>query len=288
MGCAVLVVLAAGAGRRFGGTKQLTAVGPAGEALMDYTIHRARRAGFTRIVVVARPEADAVMREHFSQVGPLPVEVVHQPPGLRGTVPAVLAARLAARLAAEETLAADEAFAVVNADDLYPADALEALHAWAGPGCAVVGFRLAHTIQPGSSTVNRAVCHVDAANHLRSLVETPVVERNGRYWAGAPGNTPDRPVAGEQLVSMNAWAFPPSIWDDLDAAIEDDGGGGGEILLPVVMARLVAQGSATVTVLPVEGACIGITWPDDLVAVRAQVAEMVATGQLPARVGECR
>ena len=41
-----LVVLAAGAGSRFGGLKQLAPVGPGGEALFEYSIYDAVRAGF--------------------------------------------------------------------------------------------------------------------------------------------------------------------------------------------------------------------------------------------------
>ena len=50
-----LVVLAAGIGQRFGGLKQLTPVGPGGEAIMDYTVHDALRSGFDRVVLVKAP-----------------------------------------------------------------------------------------------------------------------------------------------------------------------------------------------------------------------------------------
>ena len=43
-----------GVGRRFGGLKQLTPVGPSGEAILDYTVFDARRAGFDEVVLVIR------------------------------------------------------------------------------------------------------------------------------------------------------------------------------------------------------------------------------------------
>ena len=44
-----LVIMAAGIGSRFGkGIKQLAPVGPKGEIIMDYSIHDALEAGFTR------------------------------------------------------------------------------------------------------------------------------------------------------------------------------------------------------------------------------------------------
>ena len=42
----ILVIMAAGMGSRFGGLKQIAAVGPAGEAILDYSLFDAHRAGF--------------------------------------------------------------------------------------------------------------------------------------------------------------------------------------------------------------------------------------------------
>ena len=48
-----LVIMAAGIGSRFGGgIKQLAAVGPNGEIIMDYSIHDAIEAGFDKIVFI--------------------------------------------------------------------------------------------------------------------------------------------------------------------------------------------------------------------------------------------
>ena len=56
-----LVIMAAGIGSRFGGgIKQLAAVGPNGEIIMDYSIHDAIEAGFDKIVF--KPSATALKR----------------------------------------------------------------------------------------------------------------------------------------------------------------------------------------------------------------------------------
>ena len=47
-----LLVLAAGMGARYGGLKQLAAVGPSGETLMDYAVYDAVRSGFSRGYIV--------------------------------------------------------------------------------------------------------------------------------------------------------------------------------------------------------------------------------------------
>ena len=57
---AALLVLAAGMGSRYGGLKQLDPVGPNGETIMDYSIHDARQAGFTRVVFLIREEISEI------------------------------------------------------------------------------------------------------------------------------------------------------------------------------------------------------------------------------------
>jgi MobA-like NTP transferase domain len=263
MGSAVLLVLAAGAGRRFGGCKQLAPVGPGGETLMDYTLYSAFRAGFGGAVVVIRPDLAGAMSEHFGPLRRSSIELVHQPPSSAGTVPAVLAAR--------SRLGDDEPFAVVNADDLYPFAALQALRSSAGH--AVLGFHLSDTVLPGSGPVHRALCRYDDDWRLLGLAEATVTLGGSGFVAR------DVVVPGDQLVSMNAWAFRPSIWAGLDAAPR-----AGEVLLPVVVDSLIARGAATVSVVPIAGRCVGITWPGELATVRDLVGRLVAVGDLPARI----
>ena len=54
-----LVILAAGLSSRFGAAKQLEPVGPSGEAILDYAIYDAVRAGFADVLLVVRPEMEA-------------------------------------------------------------------------------------------------------------------------------------------------------------------------------------------------------------------------------------
>ncbi len=263
---------------------------------MDYTVEGARQAGFQRIVVVTRSDLDGAMRRHLTRLGRPTVELVHQPAATFGTVSAVLAAR--------RLLTGGEPFAVVNADDLYPPGVLPVLREWTMPGHpglghAVVGFRLAATMLAGSGPVNRALCHRDGDGRLRRLTEATitalppapgVAEGQGRFVARELGAGTEAEAAGDQLVSMNAWAFRPSIWPHFAAAAgaaaaERRAGcgavGAGEVLLPVVVDALISRGAAAVTVVPVEGRCVGITWPDELAVVRELVGRLVAAGQLP-------
>ena len=59
----ILVVMAAGIGSRYGGgIKQLAAVGPNGEIIMDYSIHDAKEAGFDKVVFVIRKDIEEEFR----------------------------------------------------------------------------------------------------------------------------------------------------------------------------------------------------------------------------------
>ena len=74
-----LVVLAAGAARRFGALKQLEPLGPSGQSLLDYSLFDAARAGFGDAVRVVRPELEDRFRAHFAALGnTLPVSYAHQ------------------------------------------------------------------------------------------------------------------------------------------------------------------------------------------------------------------
>jgi len=85
-----LVIMAAGRGARYGGAKQLDEVGASGETLLDYAVFDARRAGFSRIVMVTRedlvPSLEALLARFPSDLDVRCV-VQGQPIGAGGTVP---------------------------------------------------------------------------------------------------------------------------------------------------------------------------------------------------------
>src|SRR5438105_4491770 len=128
-----LLVLAAGMGSRYGGLKQLEAVGPDGETIMDYSIFDARRAGFGKVVFVIRKEMEDAFKQTIGTrfERQIAVDYVFQelgklPPGFSvaagrtkpwGTAHAILVA----------ANAINEPFAVVNADDFYGASSFRML-----------------------------------------------------------------------------------------------------------------------------------------------------------------
>ena len=59
---AALVIMAAGMGSRYGGEKQTDGIGPHGEAIMEYSVYDAVRAGFHKIVFIIKPGMESTIR----------------------------------------------------------------------------------------------------------------------------------------------------------------------------------------------------------------------------------
>ena len=61
-----LLIMAAGMGSRYGGLKQLDAVGPNGETIIDYSVYDAVEAGFSKVVFIIRREFEKDFKERIS------------------------------------------------------------------------------------------------------------------------------------------------------------------------------------------------------------------------------
>ena len=75
-----LVVLAAGMGSRYGGLKQVDPVGPSGEAILDYSVFDAVRAGFGKVVFIIRHDFEAEFKGKVGKKyeGLIPVDYCYQ------------------------------------------------------------------------------------------------------------------------------------------------------------------------------------------------------------------
>ena len=283
-----LVVLAGGRARRYGGVKPLAPVGPSGEAVIDLLASDALEAGFGTIVLVIGPSTGPAIRYHVERTWPAAVDVRFAvQPVPRGTVHAVLAAA--------DHLPDDGGFGVANADDLYgrqPLAQLAAHLAGDDPANALIGFRLRHSVV-GNEPVTRGICEVGDDGLLRSIDERrKVVALGGDRFVAEDGRQPAE-LDGGALVSMNLWAFRPSMRPVLEQAMADaevetgaEAAADAEVLLPEVVGDLLdgrrrAEGQAF-RVLPTEGRCVGVTHPGDLVLVQAELCRQVGRGERPA------
>jgi hypothetical protein len=272
-----LVVLAAGRAKRYGGCKPLAPVGPHGEAVIDLVASDVLAAGFSTIVLVLGPSTGPAIRYHVEHTWPDAVDVRFAlQPEPRGTADAVLSAA---------EFVGDAPYGVCNADDIYGVAGctLLAEHLRDGDTNALVGYRLADAII-GFSPVTRGICRVDEAGRLlgvderrqvRALPDDGFVAGDGQEPASLP---PDA------RVSMNLWGFTPEFHKVLQAAVDGavDASEEKEVLLPEVVAQ--ALGTSPFAVLPAEGRCVGVTHPDDLALVQAEINRAIAAGERPARL----
>ncbi|MEM7142779.1 MAG: NTP transferase domain-containing protein [Actinomycetota bacterium] len=273
-----LVVMAAGLGSRFGGTKQLAQVGPDGEAFLDFSILDATAAGADKVVLIVRSDIEADVRRHVDpRHADLDIAYVlqdgHGPSRTKpwGTGHAVLTA-------APEV---DGAFIVVNADDYYGRSTYAAVAPLArelpADRALLAGFKMAHTL-PADGEVSRGVCEVDG-DRLTSLVETHGI---GRRPDGSITSTdPVMTLAEDTVSSMNFWAFPHRLFDDLERGFsaflaEHGGEEKTEYLLPSVVHELMAADEMTVGVVPTDEPWVGVTNPDDLQVARDTIAQLRA------------
>ena len=287
-----IVVLAAGLGTRFGSLKQLAPLGPAGEALLDYTLYDAAAAGFSRAVLVVAPETVEPTNAHLRDFAPpLPVALVVQSIGdARRSKPWGTAH---ATLIGASALAGP--FAVANADDAYGSEAIATMASFLRepePGDvrssgAVVGYPAGSTLSVNGG-VSRAVCRVDEQGLLLAIEEHTGVRRTATSTGPATGPSivSDTGTLHETTaISMNLWGFHPSFVEVLRPVVErfvatapaDEH----ELRLPDVVGDLVAGGTLRVAVLPTTSSWLGVTYPDDAPGVRHRLAALAAAGAYP-------
>jgi UTP-glucose-1-phosphate uridylyltransferase len=288
-----LLILAAGMGSRYGGLKQIDAVGPSGETILDFSVYDASRAGFGQIVFVIRRDIEDAFRQsigaRFEQR--IPVKYVFQeiddlPPGF--TVPAGRTkpwGTTQAVLAAAEVI--HEPFAVINADDFYGQESFQSLSRHLqteSSGYAMIGFILRNTLSEFGS-VARGISAVDENGYLASVVEVTGIERDsGEIKAGGGIR-----LSGDEIVSMNMWGFTPRVFDQLRAYFEsfleaNSLDQRAECYLPNAVNSLIHSGESRVRVLPTSEAWFGVTYREDRPRVVESIGRLVSSGVYPKRL----
>jgi UTP-glucose-1-phosphate uridylyltransferase len=296
-----LLVLAAGLGTRYGGLKQIDAIGPYGQTIIDYSIYDGIRAGFGKVVFVIRHYFKDAFKEKVSSKFEDFVEAAYAYQELDaclgdctlpkdrvkpwGTGHAILASREAV----------DGPFTVVNADDYYGRNSLHTMVSFltgtAGPSdYAMVGYTLKNTLSEHGA-VARGVAECDDHMFLKRIVERKKIERTaaGVRYLDADG-TPHA-LTGDEPVSMNLWGFQPSIFVQIQSQFarflrEHGHENSSELYLPSVVDALVTSGQATVKVLHSQDTWFGITYRADRSIATACIRKLIDEGVYPERLWE--
>ena len=288
----VLVVLAAGMGSRYGGLKQIDPVGPGGEAILDYSLYDARRAGFETAVIIIKHEIEADfkatvgarlagsgmdIRYAYQQLDMLPagfaVPAGRQKPW--GTAHAVLCAADAIGGAP---------FAVINADDYYGKEAFLLVHDYlvnhqGEYDYCMAGYQILNTLSENGG-VTRGVCKLAQNDELISIKESYHVRLENDVIVSDNNND----IQKNDIVSMNFFGFQPSIIDELEKEFsiflqqleKDDISS--EFLLPKVVSKMIEEKGIKVKVLKTNDKWFGITYAEDKEKVKQEIKKLYKKG----------
>ncbi len=297
-----LLVMAAGMGSRYGGVKQIDAVGMHGETLLDFGVYDAFHSGYGKVVFIIRKDIENDFCERLfdrisknmdaeyvfqSRESLLTVEEIEKSKGRTkpwGTIHAVLCARDAIKTP----------FTVVNADDYYGRSAYKTMGAYLeglrneDTTHAMVGFQLENTMSP-SGSVTRAIC-IAENEELVSMEENPkILWRDGKVVSLHEDG--DIELTGKELVSMNFFGFTPKAFDSFEEywedfkkySIEDPKK---ECLLPSGVSEMVVKGEGSLRVLSSNDRWFGMTYPEDKKMVMDELRKKIESGYYPERLWE--
>jgi hypothetical protein len=296
------LILAAGRGTRYKGLKQLDAVGPNLETIAEYSIYDACKAGFKKVVFVIAKEMSARFEKEIFARLPSEIDIACAfqeidaiPEGFQ--IPADRAKPWGTGHAvwtAKDSIF--EPFAVINADDFYGTESFGAVaeflvHTQSGGALeeyAMVGFDLYKTLSQ-HGPVSRGICEVQEDGCLRRIEELKNIRRtqNGVRYEDLKGVA--RPLTGKESVSMNMWAFTPSIFRHLETGFEqflcnDAASPEAEYYLPYAVNELIQKGIARVKVLATESAWFGITYGKDRSFIVENIDRLISQGKYPGRL----
>ncbi len=297
----VLVILAAGMGSRYGGLKQMDPMDEQGHKIIDFSIYDAKRAGFEKVIFIIKEEnladfkeciGDAVSRHMeveyvFQDLKKVPEGFVIPEGRVKpwGTAHAILCCK--------DVI--DGPFAVINADDYYGVSAYKALYDYLTSHeddekyrYAMVGYEIGNTLTEAGS-VARGCCVTNAEGFLVDIVErTKIVKKDGAAAFTEDDGATWQLLPLDTTVSMNMWAFSPSIIKELETAVYnffttevEKNPLKAECFIPMEVGKLLRDGKATVEVLTSGDKWFGVTYKEDKPFVVESIQKLKDAGVYP-------
>ena len=289
-----LLVMAAGMGSRYGGLKQLDAIGPNGETIIDYSVYDAVKSGFSKVVFIIRREFEKEFKKKISDkyAGKIQVEFAFQellalpngftcPEGRKkpwGTGHAILSA----------LDLIDESFVVINGDDYYGRESFKVVADYYRAGAeqfSMVAFQLDKTLSIFGG-VTRGLCTLKEGK-LDTVIETENLQKIEQ------GISSDRDIVldGTEPVSMNMWGFTPVLFDYLkDMFLEFLNENGKELksefLIPSVINDRIQSEREQVHVLRSNSSWFGVTYKEDKPYVMGEIEKLINAGAYPLKLFE--
>jgi NDP-sugar pyrophosphorylase family protein len=297
-----LVILAAGIGSRYGGMKQVEAVGPDGEFILHYSIFDALRAGFKRFFLVIRPETLPAFQkgigERIEKVCPityvyqgiqdLPIKFSEPLPRMKlwGTGHALWSCRSAVK-----TL-----FGVINADDFYGPESFKSmahflLNRQSRMDQGMIGYPIENTLSD-FGTVSRAICQINQDRYLVEIQERTRIQRSGTRCSYMDENNQWIEIPQGTIVSMNFWGFSPEIFPEIERGFlhfltsPETDLSSNEFYIPGFVNTAIKNHAVNVKVIQTSSNWFGITYPEDKTRVKQNILELHRNGVYPTPLWE--
>ena len=293
-----LLVLAAGLGSRYGGIKQIEAVGKNNECLLDYATYDAMQSGYGKVVYIIRKDiekdfrerifdkvaqkydAQYVFQEHESLLNQNQIEDSKERSKPWGTLHAILCAKDLIK----------SPFAVINSDDFYGRGAIKTLGDYlntVSPNCmehAMVGYVLEKTMSR-SGSVTRGVCSVENG-WLKNIQENKNIFYEDDKIVSENEEGARKVFSGKEWVSMNLFGFSQRVLQDFqpywDSFIKNNSKNPkNECLLPVAVGDMLEKGYGKVKFFTSQENWFGMTYTQDRNLVKEQIALKVKQGYYP-------
>jgi NDP-sugar pyrophosphorylase family protein len=260
-----VVYMCAGMSSRFGGRiKQFAKVGPKEETLIEYSMNQAIKAGFSKIVFIVGNMTEKPFKEKFgTKFGKIPIFYALQKFDNEerdkpwGTAEAVVSAKPFLNCP----------FVVCNGDDIYGENTFKILakHLYNNDEEAIPGYKIINVV-PKQGSVNRGLLEFDKG-YLKNIREIFDITLD---------NFKQRGLKKDSLVSMNIYAFHPSVLNLLSERVDtfkskNKGNRRIECLLPDEIGALIGLGKMKIVCLKTPDKWIGITNPEDEESVRNEL-----------------
>ena len=283
-----LVILAGGLGSRYKGNKQLAALGPNNECLLEYSIYDAVRAGFQQIVVLSSTHFISLLKaklaylmDHvdlifINQFEHDPAYPNHRKAPL-GTAHAIWSCRNVVK----------DDFMVVNADDYYGLDAFKnALEFFKNrnPGeYGLICYTLNKTLTKNGG-VSRGICKLQN-NILFDIEEHTQVKRiNSEIYSKESKSQLDPLLQ----VSMNCWLLNADLFSRLDGFFalfyqNHSSDEQTECQLPSFIQLLLSQGTVF-RAIKSQSRWFGLTHIEDFHWCKKEITRKIQSGLLPEQI----
>lgn len=292
---ATLVVMAAGMASRYGSLKQIDKFGPTGESIIEYSIHDAIEAGFTKVVFIIRKLFYREFKEIFDSKFSGKIIVVYAFQELEyhtentffpvertkpwGTAHAVLCA----------SQYVNEPFAVINADDFYGKDAFKKAYEFLitnrfSNHWANICFDVSHTLSD-NGTVSRGICELDNQEFIVSIIErvnvfrikdTIVWEENGTIT----------PLSRDSKASMNFWCFYPETFEFIKEQFmnflnKNNNNIKDEFFITLVADEFLKKGRGKIKAISTDSTWFGVTYKEDKPIVQNKIDNLIKQNIYP-------